>query len=140
MSVLKKEHLKLVEKVSKGKDTALKEQVRRIVKEEFDNFLEGSEKMREEIEKKLEGLRKTLIDEGKLSLREKGSGRNDVGSLPERRIPIQTVSELIDVPINMIILHFLNGPRVHEGHTSLVEYYLGEVFFYALPKEYRKVK
>lgn len=99
------------------------------VKQELLSILKEATERTDAISKKLEDLRQSLIKDGKITLRERGSARNDIGSLPERRIPLHTVCELIDIPMNELILHFLNGHRIREGQ-ELVEYRLGNVYFY----------
>lgn len=112
-------------KANEGKQMTLVNEV----KQELLSILKEATERTDTISKKLEDLRQSLIKDGKITLRERGSARNDIGSLPERRIPLHTVCELIDIPMNELILHFLNGHRIREGQ-ELVEYRLGNVYFY----------
>lgn len=106
------------------------EKLFQIIKEEFDVLVKEAQKNESKIIEKLETMRKGLIRDDLLVVNERGSARNDIGSRPERRIPLETVAKVIDIPVNELILHFLNGHRVKEGHTNLCEYRLGCVYFY----------
>jgi hypothetical protein len=136
---IKKAHLQLIEKAEAGKARALSENLNKLIKEEFKELMAEAEKRSKEISTKLEDLRKTMIKEGKITLALTGSGSPTRVGLPERRIPLQTVSEILDIPINELILHFLNGHRIHEGR-QLVQYRLGCVYFYGMPKSYAEVE
>jgi len=129
-SLIRNEHLKMLAKTREGHRGAMKEAVDRIVKTEYQKMMKEAEERSEAISKKLEELRKTLLKEGQITEREKGSGNVTKGSLPERRIPLATVSELLDVPINELVLHFLNGHRLEENSIPSCEYRLGCVYFY----------
>lgn len=94
-------------------------------------MLKEAEEKKSDISKKLEEMRKELIKSGALNSRIRGSMYFHEGRAgrPEKRVPLKEVSVLIDVPVNELILHFLNGHRITEGE-QLVEYRLGCVFFY----------
>lgn len=128
-SIIKNGHLNLLEKTNNAKKKAITETIDSLIKEEYDKLQKEAEKRSDEIGKKLEELRKTLVKEGQITLRERGSARQSIRAIPERRIPIATISEILDIPINELTLYFLNGQRIHEG-AQLVEYRLGCVYFY----------
>lgn len=138
---IRSEHLKLLEKVDTSRAAAKRIQeskVRRLIKEEFDAVLGEIAENAPEIGTKLETMRKKLIADNRFSILERGGANHLRGSRPERRIPLESVSRMIDVPVDNLILHFLNGHRIHEGVTNLVEYRLGTVCFYADDKELAK--
>ena len=108
-----------------------------MVKTEFQKMMSEAADRGKEIGKKLNDLRETLIKEGKINWLNKGSGTVTRAAIAERRIPIATVSELIDVPINELVLFFLNGERISEGlydNDCGCRYGAGNVYFYDIPK------
>ncbi len=100
-----------------------------LIKEEFGNMVKNTTKNSSNIASKLETVRKNLLRDGKISIHERGSASNSLAARPERRISLETVSNITDIPINELILYFLNGHRIHEGR-ELIEYRLGHVYFY----------
>ena len=100
-----------------------------LIKEEIQSMMEEANERSEEIGKKLEEMRKRLVREGKITEDMLGSGNVTTPSRSERRIPLESVSKVIDIPVNELTLHFLNGHRIREG-KDLVEYRLGCVYFY----------
>ena len=129
-ALIRNEHLKMLVKTQEGQRGAVLETVNRVVKTEYQKMMKEAEDRAESINKKLEELRKTLLKEGQITNRDMGSGTVMKAALPERRIPIATVSELLDIPINELVLHFLNGHRIEENSIPSFEYRLGEVYFY----------
>lgn len=100
--------------------------LKNIVKEEYNKILEDCKKEAPKIEKKLEGMRSKMCEEF-VRLERKGTF---TGPAMEKRMQINTVAELIDVPVNELMLYFLNHVKTANEH-KLVEYHLGHVYFYA---------
>ena len=48
----------------------------------------------------------------------------------EKRMQINIVAELLDMPVNELQLYFLNHVKTSNEH-KLVEYHLGHVYFYS---------
>lgn len=97
-----------------------------MVKEEYNKILEDCQKEAPKIEKKLEGLRSKMCED--FVLRERKGTITEAAM--EKRIQINIVSELIDVPVNELMLYFINHVKTANEH-KLVEYHLGHVYFYA---------
>ncbi|MBW3546092.1 MAG: hypothetical protein KY428_10935 [Bacteroidetes bacterium] len=98
-----------------------------MVKEEVDSMFVKAEKNSPKIEKELEKLRKKLYKDEELT-------KEDIGDkLPkfEKRMQLQMVSEILDVPVNELMLYFLNCVKT-KNTRSLVEMHLGHVYFYAV--------
>jgi hypothetical protein len=96
----------------------------KIVKEEVDNMLKESEKNHEKITKALEEVRTKLFKEG---LTKEFVGQEV--PFPEKRMQLQLVSEITEIPVNELMLYFLNCVK-NNNNRSLVEYRLGHVYFY----------
>lgn len=125
-SIITNELAKLEAKRSKS---LLENKISSIIKEELGRLVKEADKNSSNIASKLETVRKNLLRDGKISVHEKGSATVSYAARPERRISLETVSNIIETPINELILYFLNGHRIHEGR-ELVEYRLGHVYFY----------
>jgi hypothetical protein len=100
--------------------------LRTMVKEEYVKILDESKERAPKIAKQLEGMRSKMCEDFVRSER-KGTF---TGPAMEKRIQINTVAELLDVPVNELMLYFLNEVKIIEGR-QLVEYHLGHVYFYA---------
>ena len=105
----------------------IQETVDKLVKEEMTKLIESAKERAPDLEKKLEELRKKLVPDD-APVRE-GLQMHSSKLRPERRVEIKTVSELLDVPINELVLHFLNNVKT-KNERSVVEYRLGSVYFY----------
>ena len=105
----------------------LQETVDKLVKEEMAKLIEAAKERAPDLDKKLEELRKKLVPDDD-SVRE-GLQIHSAMRRPERRVELKTVSELLDVPINELMLHFLNNVKT-KNERSMVEYRLGHVYFY----------
>lgn len=102
--------------------------LKKLVKEEYNKILEDCQKAAPKIEKKLEECRKSMMEE--LLSPRVAIGTSFAPPL-EKRIQINTVAEMIDVPVNELTLYFLNHVKT-KNERSLVEYHLGHVYFYAI--------
>lgn len=104
--------------------------LKKMVNEEYKKLLEDCEKEAPKIEKKLEDMRSKMCEDF-MKLERKGTFTEEAG---EKRIQVNTVAELIDVPVNELMLYFLNSVKV-SNERKLVEYRLGHVYFYASKAE-----
>jgi hypothetical protein len=104
--------------------------LQKMVKEEYKKLLEDCEKDAPKIEKKLEDMRSKMCEDF-MTLERKGTFTEAAG---EKRIQVNTVAELIDVPVNELMLYFLNSVKT-SNERKLVEYRLGHVYFYASTAE-----
>jgi hypothetical protein len=99
-------------------------ELNKLINEELSKLLDEAKKKEPEITKKLEDLRKKFIPV--MDVRE---SQGEVHARPERRVLLKTVADLIEVPMNELMLHFLNNVK-NNTENSLVEYHLGQVYFY----------
>ena len=102
-------------------------QLRESIKARVRTLLESVEENAPEIEQKLEEVRQELLKAGRIV--DYGGAKNHRAARPECRIPIETVSNLIDVPVNELMLYFLNGQR-NKYEQCMVEYSQRNVLFY----------
>lgn len=103
---------------------------RTLVKEELAAMMGEVEKHSDSIASKLETLRKKLIDEMTTS-ETIGWASN---TIPEKRVGIKTVSELIDVPLHELTLYFLNRVKTGLTETQNIDYRMGQVYFRNTPE------
>ena len=109
-------------------DKTVRSQLKKVVKEEIIKMLTEAKKKAPSIQEKLEEVREKLIP-GTFagdSLGENIAGHRRL----ERRVDLRMVSELIEVPVNELMLYFLNEIK-NTNYRHLVEYRLGHVYFYA---------
>jgi len=106
-----------------------KEQLEAVIKGEWSAMLDEVKEKSADIEKKLETLRKKLETEGALVKYESLGDEMLGGSRPHRRLDIKTVSELIDCPINELMLYFIRNYK-NQNERKLVEYHIGQCHFY----------
>lgn len=106
----------------------LQESVNKIVHEEMARLIKEAKERAPDLDKKLEELRKKLVPDMKKEF-EESLQLASLGRRRERRIELKTVSELLDVPINELMLHFMNNVKT-KNERCLVEYHLGSVVFY----------
>lgn len=125
--LIRNETYKILEKrLAENKEAVVRYKIRTEIK----NMLKEAEERAPKIQEKLEKMRKELIESGELNAYNRGSlYYAESAARPEKRIPLYNVSKVIDIPVNELILHFLNGHRIHEGN-ELVEYRIGHVYFY----------
>lgn len=102
---------------------------RQLVREEFKLMVEEVKAKAPAIEKKLEELRKKLVPE-MVTQESLGEIHN---SLPEKRVEVHTVSKIIDIPVNELMLFFLNVTKNGLSENKLIEYHLGQVYFRDTP-------
>lgn len=107
--------------------TKLQETVDKLVREEMTKLVEAAKERAPDLDKKLEELRKKLVPDDE-PVREDLQIHSSK-KRAERRVELKTVSELLEVPINELMLHFLNNVKT-KNERSLVEYHLGHVYFY----------
>lgn len=105
----------------------------KIVKEEIDKIVAAADKNSPKIEKELEALRKKFVPE----IKELNDGQAVVGRETCKRVELNTVSRIIDVPMSDLMLYFLNCIKNDPDHTKkhFVEYHLGCVYFYKKDSE-----
>jgi hypothetical protein len=98
--------------------------VQKIVSEEVDKMFSDAQKNYQKIEEELEKLRKKLFKENEMKT-------ENLGDSPvlNKRIPIDLVSEIIDFPVNELMLYALNCVKT-KNERSLVEMHLGQFYFY----------
>ena len=100
--------------------------LQKLVKEEYVKIQKEALEAAPKIAKKLADCREQMVCEF--------FKRERVGTtfeaVMEKRLQLQTVSEMIDVPVNELVLYFLNHVKTM-NERSLVEYRLGHVYFYA---------
>lgn len=99
--------------------------LKKLVKEEYEKILDESQKEAPKIAKKLHEFREELF--GSMLKRD---GLKSSRPVLQRRIQLQTVSEAIEVPVNDLMLYFLNRVKATNEH-HLIEYRLGCVTFFA---------
>lgn len=109
------------------KEALVKEAIRKLTKEEFSLMLREAKEKEPQIEKKLEELRLKLVPE---MLAVESMAVNALGARPEKKVLLKTVSEIIDIPVNELVLHFLNNVKT-KNERSLIEYHMGQVHFFA---------
>jgi hypothetical protein len=103
-----------------------KESLQRLVKEEYVKIQKEAAESAPKIEKKLHECREKMV--GEFFKREKVGTTFE--AVMEKRLQVNTVAEMIDVPINELILYFLNNVKTM-NERALVEYRSGHVYFYA---------
>ena len=111
---------------------ATKAQLEKLIREEYKTLFKEAAEKAPKIDEALEKLRKKLEPE-MATLETIGS---EVGgaSRPHKRVQMKTVSEILDIPVNELTLHFLNNVKT-KNERSLTEYRLGHVYFYKKPTE-----
>ncbi len=113
-------------KLTESPKSLTKNELRNIVKEEYNAIIKEQQKNAVKIDKKLHELRERLIKELLKAPREiSESGR----PVLVKTLQISTVCELIGVPINELVMFFLNNVKASQ-HRHLVEYHLGCVYFF----------
>jgi len=98
----------------------------KIVREELQKMIKEAKEKSPDVAAKLESLRKKLIPE---MSKTESLNAAAAHARPERRIEITTVAELLDMPVNELMLHFLNDVKT-KNDRSLVEFRLQHVYFY----------
>lgn len=106
--------------------TMTRSSLKSIVKEEYKKILEDAKEAAPKIEKKLEECRSKMMCE--FVTRDKVGTTFEAAM--EKRLQLNTVSEMIDVPVNELMLYFVNNVKT-SNDRKLVEYRLGHVYFYA---------
>lgn len=108
-------------------DSSISNAIREMTKLEFTKMLREAKEKEPKLVKELEDLRQKLIP---TMLELEDHGQSQMERRPEKRVQIDMVSKILDVPVNELVLHFLNTVR-NKNERSLVEYRLGHVYFYA---------
>lgn len=104
-----------------------KNELRQLVKEEYVKILDEQRKGAVKIEKQLYELRDDLIAE---MFKRTSTTKEQLGRPPMfKSLQLSTVSKLIDVPVNELLMYFLNNVK-GSNHHHLVEYHIGHVYFY----------
>jgi hypothetical protein len=105
-----------------------KKRYRGPIKESVLNMMTEMDAKKIDIAEKLEKLREKLVSEGAMEQLE-SMAQSPTNRRYEKRISAKTVSEIIDVPINELLLYFINEVKT-KNTRSLVEYRMAEVYFY----------
>jgi hypothetical protein len=114
-------------KLTESPRSLTKNDFRQLVKEEYVKILDEQNKNNDKIAKKLNGLREDLIKE---FFKRTSTMKQQTGVPPlYKSLQLKTVSELVEVPVNELMLFFLQTVKNSNTH-HLVEYHLGHVFFY----------
>jgi hypothetical protein len=102
--------------------------IRQLIREELSEIGKASEKKYEKIEKALDKLYEKFK-------KERVNRKQDrvVNDYCERRVLLSTVANLTEIPVNDLMLYFLNVVKTNTD-PSLIEYHLGQVYFY-FPKD-----
>lgn len=100
-----------------------KAQLKALIKEELELVKQEYKSESASIAERLEELRLKLIEHGELNELE---WKNRM----HRRVALETVSKIIEIPMNSLMLHFLNEVKT-SNVDCLVEYRLGHVYFYS---------
>ena len=113
-------------------DALVETKLRQLATEEFQLMLREAKERTPTLEKDLEDLRKKLMPEAE---DREGFGVGQQGvRRPERRVQINAVADILDVPVNDLMLYFLNHVKT-KNERSLVEYRMSAVYFYAAEPE-----
>lgn len=97
-----------------------------LVREELKTMLSEAREKAPDIAKKLEDLRKKFEPEEKV--REANGWASN--TYPQKRVQINTVAKLIDVPVSELMLFFMNNTKLGLAESNLVDYHLGHVYFH----------
>lgn len=103
------------------------EVIRKLVKEELKSLNEGMERESPKIEEKLETLRKKLVKEGGMMVAPRLGDNVSNSYQPVKHIDIKSVSEVIDVPINSLMLFCIN--KLKNEDYRPIQYHLGHLYF-----------
>jgi hypothetical protein len=100
--------------------------IHQLVQEEIAKLVAEAKKDSPSIKEGLEEMRMKFFPE----MLERES--QDLSASPpmNKRVQINTVAELLDVPVNALMLYFLNDVK-GKNTRSLIEYHSGQVHFYA---------
>lgn len=98
-----------------------------IIKEEYTKLIEETKKTNKKISSGLDTIRKECFVDMMKRTREMG---NNFAPALEKRMQINTVAEMLEVPVNDLMLYFMNEVK-HSNDRQLVEYRQGHVTFYA---------
>ncbi len=101
----------------------LRPHVKSLVFEVLDDVKKNESKICEKLDKLRDKLVKEVLEKRGLKTEGELRGRH------ERRVQLETVSKLIDVPVNELMLHFMNGQKL-SNESRLIEYHVGNVHFY----------
>ena len=116
---------------------ATKTQLEQIIREEYNKLVIEAKEKAPKIEERLETLRAKFQREGEMkgpcAVANIGEATVGTGSDGAKRIQLKTVSELLNIPVNELMLYFKNEVST-KNERSLVEYHLGHVYFYPKPE------
>lgn len=131
--IIKEETEKILHKQSRK---SLKEtKLSRLVKEEALAVLKEAKEKAPDIDKKLDEFRKKLIREGDITSVQRGMATSQTYARPVKRVSLEAVSKIIDVPINELLIHLLNTQRLQENQKCVYEYRGGMIDFFGELKE-----
>lgn len=101
--------------------------IREATRLELQIMLREAKEKSPKICKSLEELRQKLIP---TMVELEALGESQLERRPEKRVQLEMVSKIVDVPVNELVLYFMNEVK-NRNERSLVEYRLGHVYFYA---------
>jgi hypothetical protein len=105
-----------------------KSQIFQLVQEEVQKMIKEAKDNAPKMNEKLESLRVKLEDSMDVT---ESLGNELLGpNRRQKRVQLATVAEILDVPVNELMLHFMNEVKA-SNERHLVEYHLGMVYFYA---------
>lgn len=99
--------------------------LQKLVKEEYIKIQKEAVENAPKINKKLQEVRDTMMCE----FVKRAKVGTTFEAVMEKRLQLNTVSEMIDVPVNELVLYFLNNVKTM-NERQLIEYRLGHVYFY----------
>jgi hypothetical protein len=97
-----------------------------LIVEELKDMLKDADKQANKINAKLETMRKKLVKH--IDVNEPHG--DTMSTRQHKRVQLSTVAQTLDIPVNELMLHFLNRVKT-KNERSMVEYRLGHVYFYA---------
>jgi hypothetical protein len=97
----------------------------RIISEELEKMVTEAKKKETSIAGKLDALREKLVKALAKANKDCDVSKERI----EKRVEIDMVADIIDVPKNELILYFLNTVKASNGR-QLIEYRVGNVHFY----------
>ena len=109
------------------KNKKLVKRINEEAKIQFESLLKEAAEKAPAVAKKLEELRKKLIPE--MTTNESLGLETFGGTRRQKRLQVKTVSELLELPVNEIVLHMINDVK-NSNDRNLCEMHLGHIYFY----------
>lgn len=124
--VIREEAVRTLAK-KKATTTIREQKIRSLIKETYQELCAEATANSPQICEALEELRMAFVPEMLRTVNENGAGLH---LALEKRIQLKTVSELINVPVNELMLYFINEVKT-TNERQLISYHLGHVYFRA---------